>query len=119
MSDFVPPPMKRNPGHGRPAMGTETRPEQRQYAGAFRRAGDNLLTSINDILDLSKIEAGRIDLQFPDFDLDEVVAADLDLIRVRADDKGLERRVANSRSRFTYPQGRSGPSAPGLDQPAW
>jgi CheY-like chemotaxis protein len=64
--------------------------EQRQYVGAFRRAGHNLLTLINDILDLSKIEAGRIDLHSVDFELDDLVAAALDLMRVRADDKGLD-----------------------------
>ena len=64
--------------------------DQRQYVSAFRRAGGNLLTLINDILDLSKIEAGRIDLNAVDFDLDELVAANLDLMRVRADDKGLD-----------------------------
>jgi signal transduction histidine kinase/FixJ family two-component response regulator len=64
--------------------------EQRQYVGAFRRAGHNLLTLINDILDVSKIEAGRIDLHSVDFELDDLVAAALDLMRVRADDKGLD-----------------------------
>jgi signal transduction histidine kinase/HPt (histidine-containing phosphotransfer) domain-containing protein len=64
--------------------------EQRQYVSAFRRAGDNLLTLIDDILDLSKIEAGRIDLRPVDFELDELIAAALDLMRVRADDKGLD-----------------------------
>src|SRR6185436_18887131 len=63
--------------------------EQRQYVGAFRRAGNNLLTLINDILDLSKIEAGRMELASVEFELDDVVAATMDLIRVRADDKGL------------------------------
>jgi CheY-like chemotaxis protein len=57
--------------------------------GAFRRAGNNLLTLINDILDLSKIEAGRMELASVEFELDDVVAATMDLIRVRADDKGL------------------------------
>jgi len=64
--------------------------EQRQYVGAFRRAGDNLLTLIDDILDLSKIEAGRLDLHSIDFELDELVAATLDLMRVHADDKALD-----------------------------
>jgi signal transduction histidine kinase/DNA-binding NarL/FixJ family response regulator len=64
--------------------------EQRQYVGAFRSAGHNLLTLINDILDLSKIEAGRINLQSVDFNLDELVEAALDLIRVHANDKGLD-----------------------------
>ncbi len=69
---------------------TELDDDQRQYVAAFRRAGGNLLMLINDILDLSKIEAGRIDLESSEFDLDELVAANLDLMRVRADDKGLD-----------------------------
>ena len=88
------------------------------YVGAFRRAGDNLLTLINDILDLSKIEAGRIDLQSVDFDLDELVAAALDLMRVRADDKGLDIVCELSPRDSPRAQGRSGSSAPGLDQPS-
>ena len=64
--------------------------DQRQYIRAFRRAGDNLLTLVNDLLDLTKIEAGRVDLLSVDFDLDDLVAAALDLMRVRADDKGLD-----------------------------
>jgi signal transduction histidine kinase/HPt (histidine-containing phosphotransfer) domain-containing protein len=69
---------------------TELSGEQRKYVASFRRAGANLLTLINDLLDLSKIEAGRMDLQSVDFDLDDLVAAALELIRVRADDKGLD-----------------------------
>ncbi len=64
--------------------------DQRQYVAAFRRAGGNLLTLVNDILDLSKIESGQVDLQSIDFDLDDLIAAALDLMRVRADDKGLD-----------------------------
>ena len=47
--------------------------EQREYVGRFRRAGGNLLSLINDILDLSKIESGRFDLESVDFDLLELI----------------------------------------------
>jgi signal transduction histidine kinase/ActR/RegA family two-component response regulator len=62
---------------------------QRRYAELMRSAGQNLLTVINDLLDLSRIEAGRLALEVVDFDpartLDEVVS----LLTVRAQARGL------------------------------
>jgi signal transduction histidine kinase len=48
-------------------------PLQREYVARSRRAGASLLTLINDILDLSKIESGRFELESTDFSLAEVV----------------------------------------------
>jgi signal transduction histidine kinase/ActR/RegA family two-component response regulator len=63
--------------------------EQRGYAGTIRSSGKALLTLINDILDLSKIEAGKLDLVVNDFDLrrllDDVTAS----VATRAHEKGL------------------------------
>jgi two-component system sensor histidine kinase/response regulator len=63
--------------------------EQRHYVDVFRRAGNNLLALINDILDLSKIEAGRFELEKVPFDLADVVGQIADLIKARARGKGL------------------------------
>ena len=62
--------------------------EQREYVGAFRRAGTNLLTLINLILDLSRIESGKFELHPVDFHLDDVVAT-TEMLRGRAEGKGL------------------------------
>ncbi|MBV8553476.1 MAG: response regulator [Acidobacteriaceae bacterium] len=64
--------------------------EQRQYVRIFRRAGSNLLNLLNDILDLSKIEAGHVELEEIDFDLREVLEKACELLAVRAHEKGLE-----------------------------
>ena len=64
--------------------------EQRQYVRIFERAGGTLLALINDILDLSKIEAGRIVLEEIDFELDGVLQAAVEMLSVRAREKGLE-----------------------------
>src|SRR5205814_1717214 len=64
--------------------------EQRQYVEVFRRAGSNLLVLIDDILDLSKIEAGQFGLERIEFDLEEVVNQALELTKPKAQVKGLK-----------------------------
>jgi PAS domain S-box-containing protein len=64
--------------------------EQRQYVRIFRRAGINLLNLLNDILDLSKIESGYIELEEIDFDLFDLLDKTCELLAVRAHEKGLE-----------------------------
>jgi signal transduction histidine kinase/CheY-like chemotaxis protein/HPt (histidine-containing phosphotransfer) domain-containing protein len=64
-------------------------PEQMQYVEVFRRAGAKLLLLINDILDLSKIEAGYLELERVEFDLEEVVDQAIELTAVKARAKGI------------------------------
>ncbi len=70
-------------------LNTQLTPEQRRFAELIRSSGQTLLAVINDILDLAKIEAGRMELEIVEFDpaatLDEVVS----LLSVRAQAKGL------------------------------
>ena len=67
----------------------ELGPAQRHYAEVARGSGEALLTILNDILDFSKMEAGRLDLEIVDFDLDHVVLSVVDLLRPRAEAKGI------------------------------
>src|SRR5512132_1900112 len=64
--------------------------EQREYVRIFRKAGSQLLDLINDILDLSKVEAGHLVLENLDFDLGEVLDKTLEIMAIRAHEKGLE-----------------------------
>jgi PAS domain S-box-containing protein len=64
--------------------------EQREYVRIFRKAGSQLLDLINDILDLSKVEAGHLELESLDFDLGEVLDKTLEMMAIRAHEKGLE-----------------------------
>jgi len=64
--------------------------EQTQYVTVFKRAGESLLTLINDILDLSKIEAGHFELERIPFDLLEVVETATEVMASRAHEHGLE-----------------------------
>ncbi len=69
---------------------TELTPEQRKYLRIFRRAGSSLLSLINDILDLSKVESGHLDLELIEFDLSELIDKTSEILALRANEKGLE-----------------------------
>ncbi|MBV9285669.1 MAG: response regulator [Acidimicrobiia bacterium] len=71
-------------------LSTDLEIQQRHYAETARASGDALLTVINDILDFSKIEAGKMDLELVDFALEPTVREAVDVVALRAQDKGLE-----------------------------
>jgi PAS domain S-box-containing protein len=64
--------------------------EQRHYAESIAASGDALLSLINDILDLSKIEAGKLDLEILDFDLTMLLDDFASSLSVKAHEKRLE-----------------------------
>ena len=71
-------------------MDTPLTPEQREYAATVHSSADSLLMIINDILDYSKIEAGKLDFETLDFDLRTMVEDAVDMLRIRANPKGLD-----------------------------
>ncbi len=68
---------------------TELDEDQRHYVEIFRRAGATLMELINDILDLSKIESGRLVLEKTEFDVETVVADVVELLAPKAHEKGV------------------------------
>ncbi|HEY9173849.1 MAG TPA: response regulator [Verrucomicrobiae bacterium] len=71
-------------------LDTPLNPEQRRYAQIVRSSAESLLSLINDILDFSKIEAKRLELEMLDFDLAATMEDAVELLAVRAREKGLE-----------------------------
>ena len=69
---------------------TDLTPDQRKYLRIFRRAGGNLLSLINNILDLSKVEVGHLELESTDFDLNDLVEKSIEILAMGANEKGLE-----------------------------
>jgi PAS domain S-box-containing protein len=63
---------------------------QRHYATVVQQSAEALLTVINDILDISKLEAGKVKLEFIEFDLVETVESALALLDAKAREKHLE-----------------------------
>ena len=68
---------------------TTLSPEQDKYVQVFRRAGDNLLNLINDILDLSKVEASQLELERTGFSLMDQLEIVIEMVAARAHEKGL------------------------------
>jgi NO-binding membrane sensor protein with MHYT domain len=69
---------------------TDLTPEQRECAIAVRDSAEALLELINDILDISKLEAGKVELEAMDFDLVDTVETAVGLLAPKAYEKGLE-----------------------------
>ena len=72
------------------ALKTELTPRQREYTGKILGSGRHLLRIINDILDVSKIEAGKLDVEHIEFELEKVLDNVANLIAEKAAAKGLE-----------------------------
>jgi PAS domain S-box-containing protein len=68
---------------------TPLSPEQDKYVQIFRRAGDNLLNLVNDILDLSKVEAKQLELGRTGFSLNDLLEKVTEMVAGRAEGKGL------------------------------
>ncbi|MBL8834498.1 MAG: CHASE domain-containing protein [Rhodospirillales bacterium] len=70
-------------------LDTRLESDQRRYAEAIRVSGENLLQIVNDVLDLSKLDAGRLEFENVPFDPVAVVASALDIVRPRAQAQNL------------------------------
>ena len=64
--------------------------EQKKYIDIFRKAGDTLLSLVNDILDLSKIEARQLVLEEIEFDLADTIEESVEIYALKAAEKNIE-----------------------------
>ena len=71
-------------------LDTELDDEQEESLGMVKKSADNLLEIINDILDFSKIEARKLDIETVEFGLRDTISDAIDLLALRAHDKGLK-----------------------------
>ena len=72
------------------ALETNLDPEQRGYLSMVKSSGESLLTLLNDILDLSKIEAGKLDLEIAELSVEDCIEEALQPLEVSAEQKGIE-----------------------------
>ena len=72
------------------ALRTQLTPQQADYLDKVHSAGQSLLRILNDILDLSKLEAGRMELEAIGFDIDDVLENLATVLAVPVEQKGLE-----------------------------
>ena len=71
-------------------LATKLDDEQRKFAEVVRDSGEQLLAVVNDILDISKLEANRVELESIDFDLVQVVENAMSLVLAKAREKNLD-----------------------------
>lgn len=71
---------------------TQMNPRNREHVQIMQKSGEHLLSMINDILDLSKIEAGHIESHLVNFSLDMLLNDIKNMFRIQAENKGIELR---------------------------
>ena len=79
-------------------LGGSLSDKQTEYIKDIEMSGDHLLSLINDVLDLSKIEAGKSELYEEEFVVDEVIDQSIRLVKQRALEKNISLRVATGPS---------------------
>ncbi len=72
------------------ALLDELPPRARNYIQKVHGSAANLLQILNDVLDVSKIESGKLEMEHTDFQLETVVSHMADVLGVRAEEKGME-----------------------------
>ncbi len=90
MSHEIRTPMNAIVGLTRLLLTKDPKPDQLRYLNAIQLSSNNLLVIINDILDLSKIEAGKIIIEHIDFSIREVVQSVKDMLMLKVDEKKIE-----------------------------
>ncbi|MCF8045003.1 MAG: PAS domain S-box protein [Desulfarculaceae bacterium] len=89
MSHEIRTPMNAILGMGRLALDSGLNETQYGYVSNILSAADSLLSIINDILDLSKIEAGKMEIESVEFKISSVIEKIFNVIKFRAAEKGL------------------------------
>ncbi len=98
MSHEIRTPMNAIVGMTRLLLSKAPKQDQLRYLNAIQLSANNLLIIINDILDLSKIEAGKIIIEKTDFTIREVLQSVQDMLLLKAEEKNIELRISTDES---------------------
>ena len=72
------------------ALDTDLSAEQREYLGMVKSSGESLLSLLNNILDLSKIESGKLELEIGDFSIEDCIEQAFQPVIPQAQEKGID-----------------------------